>query len=104
LFSVDHLVDEHLVAEFGFDACVGFFIEVFDSRRSRPKLVYDRLQPAYDHARPLDACLRLLEREGFIACLEDALAALADGLDEEALDPGFRRTIEIVMMFKRAAD
>jgi hypothetical protein len=103
-FTIEHLVDEHLVAECGFDAFAGFFVEIFDTRRSKPMLVYDRMQPAYDHARPLDACLRLLEAEGFIVCLEDALIALADGEDVEALDSGVRRTIEIVMMFKRAAD
>jgi hypothetical protein len=62
------------------------------------------LQPGYDHEHPLDACLRLLEREGFIIGLEDALIALADGEDEETRGPGVRRTIEVVMLFKRAAE
>lgn len=38
--------------------------------------------------RPLDACLRLLEREGFIFGLEGAFVALADGEDDDALESG----------------
>jgi hypothetical protein len=102
-FKVDHLIDEFLVAHCGFDPFCGFFAEVQDVRRTRPHLIYDNMQAAYDHERPLLGVLRFLEHHGFIVCLEDALTAMTEP-ESEDLPSGVRRTIEIVTMFKSAAD
>jgi hypothetical protein len=102
-FKLDHLVDEHLVAECGFDPFVGFFAEVRDVRRSKPKLIYDKMQPAYDHKLPLLGVLKFLEAQGFIVLIEESLAAL-EHPEPEHLPSGIKRTIDVVMQFKRAAE
>ena len=102
-FKLDHLVDIYLSAECGFDPFVGFFAEVQDIRRSKPKLIYDKLQRNYDHKFPLLGVLRFLETQGFIVLIEESLAALEDP-EPEHLPTGIKRTIQVVMMFKRAAD
>jgi hypothetical protein len=102
-FKLDHLVDIYLVAECGFDPFVGFFAEVRDVRRSKPRLIYDKMQAAYDHKFPLLGVLRFLEAQGFINCLEDALMALAEP-EHEDLPSGVARTVQVIMNFKTAAD
>lgn len=87
----------------GFDPFCRFFAEVQDVRRTRPHLVYDKMQAAYDHERPLLGALRFLEQHGFIVCLEDALTAMSEP-ESEDVPPGVQRTIEVVMQFKLAAD
>ena len=76
---------------------------MFDIRRSKPKFIYDKMQPAYDHKFPLLGVLKFLEVQGFLVCLEESLAALEDP-EPEHLPSGIKRTIQVVMQFKRAAD
>ena len=102
-FRIDHLVDEFMVADCGFDPFVGFFVEISDVRRKRPHLIYDRLQINYDHERPLLGALQFLEDDGFLNCLEESLGEL-DNPEPESLPSGVRRSIDVVMQFKRAAD
>jgi hypothetical protein len=61
------------------------------------------MQRHYDHDRPLLGALRFLEEHGFIVCLEDGLLAL-EAPEPDELPSGVKRTVEVVMEFKRAAD
>lgn len=102
-FTVDHPVDESLTAACGFDPFCGFFAEISNVRKNRPHLIYDKLQRGYNHERPMLGALQFLEAHGFIADLEDALAAMEDP-EPDKLPPSVQRSVEIVMQFKRAAD
>jgi hypothetical protein len=92
----DHLVDKFLVADCGFDPFVGFFVDVFDVRGIKPKLVYD-------HEGPLLGALNFLEHHGLTVFFEDALTALPEP-EHEDLPSGVARTVKTVMEFKAAAD
>jgi hypothetical protein len=103
-FRIDSLLDPLLYADVGHDAFCGFFVSCYDIRRSTPYATFDRFHADYRYDRALVSALRFLEAHGFIMFLDEALAALAVGVDEDELDDCVRRTVEIVMKMKRAAD
>lgn len=99
---IDHPLrpDLHCIA--GVDHMLGFFIELHREGRDRPIKSLDM----FKLGRPvtLQDCFEFLIEHGFFSTVElnDALIAIQD--DEEDVPLGVQRTIDVVMVFKVAAE
>jgi hypothetical protein len=102
-FQLDHPTREGVHAEYGFDAVVGFFVDVFREGSDKPIASYDSFHPLFNRARPLIGALDFLACEGFFDAedLEDAITALHEPVD---VPDELREIADVIMNFKAAAD
>lgn len=90
-------------AAYGWDAHIGFWVEVRD--RGRIVRCYDCLSEGYNAARPLHGALLFLVASGFFT-REEIGDALARGRAEvpEEVPARVGRVAEVIANFRRAAD
>lgn len=106
-FKLKHSTEKKLVATYGWDRALGYFVEVPAAKGppKRARAEYDAVQPGYDHAEPLKGALYFLAAQGFFSIdqLEEAISASQHQLPEEMEEP-LRTCAQVVTNFKRAAD
>jgi len=102
-FRIHHPTIANRIARYGWLAPRGFWIDVIDE--GKIVATYDASSDAYDHRRPLNACLELFVERGFFSAddLESALYAMSER-EPEQLRGNVRRAARAVMNFKKAAD
>ena len=107
-FQISHPHEEGLVATYGWDRALGFFVDVPAShgplRRRRGE--YDALQPCYDHRRPLQGALHFLANQMFFTLgqLQETLSALQQDFAPEEMGDDLRACAKAVSNLKKAAE
>ena len=98
-FTIEHPDHPGVIAEYGFDPALGFFITVRGLGEPRE---YDALRAHYSH---LQGALDYMLNFGFFSQgdLEEALTRMQHELPDE-MPARLRRIAEVVLNFKAAAD
>lgn len=102
-FRIVHPTREGVHAIYGFDAVLGFFVDVHREGRYKPIASYDAFNPSFNRARPLMGALDFLASEDFFTA-DDLHAALAHVQDGTRVPKRLMPVVQVILNFKDAAD